>query len=590
MEGGVDLYHLPGCLANPYAKQIISEAAMSNTKSPHLHPPPPPPPAAGLFQDDEPLDRPTAPAQGPAANGGRGLVLSTQCEFPAVGRFTSRDRFAVLVHAKAPSDVSRAPLDLVTVLDVSDSMKGEKLALLKQAMCFVIDQLGPADRLSVVTFSNDASRLTRLARMSDAGKASAKIAVESLAVQGYTNIKQGIHVAAEVLAGRREKNVVAGMILLSDGHDNCGGTSVRPDGTKSYVNLVPPSLTVAAGSSRPAAPIHTFGFGTSHDAGAMHAVAEATGGTFSFVGDEAAIQDSFARCVGGLLSVAVQEARVAVTCLHRGVHVQEVKSGAYVSHVGADGHAATIDVGELYDGEERRFLVLVHVPRARSTEEVTRLIKASCTYREAATGQAARKVAAPAAVVQRPLELATLPAPSLDVERERVRLAAAEDIAAARTAADGGQNAGAARILESRLKAVEQSAPGAAGNDPTCEAIKEELRDLSARVGDRAEYQQTGRACLLAGMSSHAQQRASGMDVVPQSTSASATASKGGGSAYLTPKMEEMVEMSRESSRKRGGGGQHQQQTVGTSGQVKQAKIEVIEEEGQEAPRSTTSV
>ena len=94
---------------------------------------------------------------------------------------------------------------------------------------------------------------------------------------------------------------------------------------------------------------------------------------------------------------------------------------------------------------------------------------------------------------------------------------------------------------------MERSAPGAAGDDPTCEAIKEELRDLSARVGDRAEYEKTGRACLLAGMSSHAQQRASGMDV--QSTS------KGKASAYLTPKMEEMVEVSRESSgsAKRGG-------------------------------------
>jgi len=371
-------------------------------------------------------------------------------------------------------------------------------------------------------------------------------------------------VGAQVLAGRREKNAVAGMILLSDGQENCGGTSVRPDGTKSYVNLVPPSFTGAGSSSRPA-PIHTFGFGTDHDAAAMHAIAEATRGTFSFVGNQAAIQDSFARCVGGLLSVAAQEARVAVTCLHRGVHVQEVKSGAYGSHVSTDGRAAYIDVGELYDGEVRRFLVLVYVPRVRSTEEVTRLVKASCTYREAATGQA-RQVAARAAVVQRPLDLATLPAPSVDVERERVRLAAAEDIAAARVAADGGQNAGAVRILESRLKAVEQSAPGAAGNDPTCEAIKEELRDLSARVGDRAEYQQTGRACLLAGMSSHAQQRASGTDV--QSSSSK------GSSAYLTPKMEEMVEISRENSRKRGGGGS--QQPVGTSGQVKQPKIEEV--------------
>ncbi|XP_066385083.1 E3 ubiquitin-protein ligase WAV3-like [Miscanthus floridulus] len=219
---------------------------MSDTKGPHL--PAALPLSAGLYQDDEPLQRPTAPAQAPAANGR--LVLSTQCEFPALARATSRNRFTVLVHAKAPSNVARAPLDLVAVLDVSGSMKDEKLALVKQAMCFIIDQLGPADRLSVVTFSNDASCLTRLAGMSDAGKAPAKIAVESLAVQGSTNIRQGLRVGAEVLAGRREKNAVAGMILLSDGQENYGGTSVRTDGTKSYVNLVPSSFTGAGSRNR----------------------------------------------------------------------------------------------------------------------------------------------------------------------------------------------------------------------------------------------------------------------------------------------------------------------------------------------------
>lgn len=506
-------------------------------------------PAAGAYQDDDPLEHQTA-AQAPATNGG--LVLKTQCEFPALARGESRERFAVLVHAKAPADVPRAPLDLVTVLDVSTSMNGRRLALLKQAMRFVIDQLGPADRLCVVTFSGYASRLTRLARMSDAGKAAAKLAVESLAVQMGTNIREGLRLGAQVLGDRRQKNVVASMILLSDGQDTFVAPWTRLDGTKSYINLVPPSFAHAG--SRPA-PIHTFGFGTNHDAAAMHAVAEATAGTFSFIENQAAIQDSFARCIGGLLSVAVQKASIGVTCLHRGVRVQEVKSGCYGNRVGADGRAASISVGELYDDEERRFLVLVFVPRARATEEVTRLVKVSCTYRDTATGQTAH-VAAPAAVIQRPLELAGMAPPSMDVERERVRLEATEGIAAARVAADGGEHAGAARILDSRLKAVEQSAPGAAG-DPTCEALKEELRDLSSRVGDRQEYQQTGRACLLAGMSSHAQQRASGVDM--QSTSKP--------TAYLTPKMEEMVEASRD-SRKRG----NTQQPDGRMGQLKQIK------------------
>jgi hypothetical protein len=205
-----------------------------------------------------------------------------------------------------------------------------------------------------------------------------------------------------------------------------------------------------------------------------------------------------------LLSVAVQEARIAVTCLHRGVRVQEVKSGVYASNVGTDGRTASIEVGELYDDEERRFLLLVYVPRARPAESVTRLGKVTCAYRAAATGQAAH-AAAPAAIIQRPHELTDgMAVPSIEVELERVRLAATEDIAAARVAADGGQHAGAAGILKSRLKAVEQSSATGA-----CEALKEELEDLSTRVGDRREYQQTGRARLLAGMSSHAQQRAS---------------------------------------------------------------------------------
>jgi Mg-chelatase subunit ChlD len=75
------------------------------------------------------------------------------------------------MHVKAPGIADagvagdaqpRAPLDLVTVLDLSGSMSGHKLELLKQAMRFVIDNLGPDDRLSVVSFSSEARRVTRL--------------------------------------------------------------------------------------------------------------------------------------------------------------------------------------------------------------------------------------------------------------------------------------------------------------------------------------------------------------------------------------------------------------------------------------------
>jgi predicted NodU family carbamoyl transferase len=139
------------------------------------------------------------------------VQLKTRCEHPAVARDTARDSFAVLVHAKAPAatpELVAPPLDIVTVLDVSGSMAGYKLALLKQAMMsFVIDRLGPRDRLSIVAFACEARRILGLTRMSDGGKATAKAAVESLVTQAGTDIGGGLRVAAEVLDGRRHRNV-----------------------------------------------------------------------------------------------------------------------------------------------------------------------------------------------------------------------------------------------------------------------------------------------------------------------------------------------------------------------------------------------
>ncbi|KAK1687177.1 hypothetical protein QYE76_048025 [Lolium multiflorum] len=416
--------------------------------------------ARSTYEDDESLQESTVRANAAAATGGGAVVLTTHCEFPAVAKGAARENFAVLVHAKAPSAAAsaaaRAPLDLVTVLDVSGSMRGNKLELLKLAMGFVIDNLGPADRLSVVSFSDEAIRRIRLVRMSDQGKADAKLAVQSLVARGGTNIGEGLRVAAQVLDDRRGKNAVASIMLLSDGRD---AFTAGRNGAANYIRLVPSSLTYTGSGNRTPA-VHTFGFGADHDAAAMHTVAESTGGTFSFVEDEAVVQDSFAQCIGGLLTVTVQEARIEVSCLHPGVRVREVKSGRYDKRVDDGGRAASVDVGELYADEERRFLIFVDVPAAAGDHGVTRLVKVSCTYRDAATGQAAN-VAGDDAVVQRPVEVTDVE-PSMEVERERVRVAATEDMAAAREAADRGEHASGARILRSRLQAVQRSAPGAA--------------------------------------------------------------------------------------------------------------------------------
>jgi hypothetical protein len=374
----------------------------------------------------------------------------------------------------------RAPLDLVMALDISESMSEEKLELLKQAMRFIIGNLGPDDRLSVVCFHSKARRVTRLLCMTDAGKASSISAVESLTAGGSTNIAEGLRTAAKVLDERRHRNAVSSVVLLSDGQDSCTIVG-RQTGVGSYEALIPPSFLRT--DDEWSAPIHTFGFRNDHDAEAMHVIAEATGGTFSFIENEAVIQDAFAKCIGGLLSVVVQKARIAVTCVHPEVHVVSVKSGRYESRVDEDGRAASVRVGELYADEERRFLLFLTVPIAEATDgNSTGLVKVVCSYRDTATG-AELSVTAEDVVLTRPDEAGDAE-PSAEVERERVRVEAAEDITAARAAAERGAYQEAVEILENRQRAVSQSGDG----DAVIVALSAELRDMRGRVSSRQSY------------------------------------------------------------------------------------------------------
>lgn len=60
-----------------------------------------------------------------AASNGWPLVLAVHCKDPTVAHGCSRDKFPMLMHAKAPGAVAtnqRVPVDHVTVLGMSGSM------------------------------------------------------------------------------------------------------------------------------------------------------------------------------------------------------------------------------------------------------------------------------------------------------------------------------------------------------------------------------------------------------------------------------------------------------------------------------------
>lgn len=468
----------------------------------------------------------------------RTVDIKAYPEYSAISKMAPEENFSILIHLKAsaahqrtnpgPEQLQqpspRASADLVTVLDISGSMAGTKLALLKQAMGFVIHNLGPCDRLSVVAFSSTARRLFPLRRMTEAGKQHALQAVHSLMSGGGTNIAEGLRKAAIVIQERREMNPVCSIILLSDGQDTYLASSRLPD----YQSLVPSSIR--GNSAGHHLPIHAFGFGADHDSVTMHSISEASCGTFSFIESERAIQDSFAQCIGGLLSVAAQELVVEFECLYPGVRLTAINSGSYASQV-VDPMKGSISVGDLYADEERDFLVTLHVPPA--TEDIIVLLKVGCSYKDPLSKETVDLIGEDV-TVQR-LESISERSLSVEVDREKNRVWAAEAMAEARSAAEQGDLSEAVSVLEARRVILSESLAGRSG-DPLCISLDAEMKEMQERMESRQRYEESGRAYVLSGLSSHSWQRATARGGSTDSTSLV--------HSYQTPSMVDMLQRS----------------------------------------------
>ncbi|KAL3630523.1 hypothetical protein CASFOL_023507 [Castilleja foliolosa] len=462
-------------------------------------------------------------------------------EFDAVAASESKDDFKVLIRLKAPplsEEARRAPVDLVMVLDVSGSMADPnvngsmvypnvsgsmayttKLDLLKRAACFVIDQLGHSDRLSIVSFHSVADINFALHEMTDQGRAAAKQVVNSLIASGGTNIVEGLTRGFQVLNARLHPNPVTSILLLSDGQDiyrkpsdyHFGGTD------KGHQTI----------------PIHAFGFGTDHNPVVMNVIADSSGGTFSFIESYELVQDAFARCIGGLLSVVVRELHLTLRSASQGVAIKLIPSGRHFSEISNGGSRGTINVGDLYADEEKEFLVNICVPvYVNNNERTTPLLDITCSYIDELSSS---RVQMESCEIRRPgVPLLCDVKVKLEVDRQKSRLDAVDGLAEAQRAADTGDLEGARAILSKRIKSVQASASRQAG-DGLLVKLEDEMKKTEEKMGSKSTYERAGRAYVLSSISAHANQRATTSGKVASSND-----------AYVTPNMANMVEKSQQ--------------------------------------------
>ncbi|XP_021364811.1 inter-alpha-trypsin inhibitor heavy chain H3-like [Mizuhopecten yessoensis] len=129
------------------------------------------------------------------------------------------------VHFFAPSGIEPKPKDVVFILDKSGSMRGRKMAQLKQAMSTILSHIPTEDRVNILTFSSGIHRWGNFEKFLPATPANIKRAttyVNHVSAGGGTNIEGAIRRGVALLDERTDKTRAPVLIFLTDGEPTVG--------------------------------------------------------------------------------------------------------------------------------------------------------------------------------------------------------------------------------------------------------------------------------------------------------------------------------------------------------------------------------
>ena len=236
------------------------------------------------------------------------------------------------------------PLNFSLVLDTSGSMSGEKIQRLKDAVKYVIDQLGDDDIISIIRFSSGASTLIGSQRVRTSDKQSLKRKVDQLDADGGTNMAPAMRTGLAEIQKEWSENRINRMVLLTDGQ-----TQGESD-----------CLKMADEAGRKRIPIIALGIGTDWNEKLLQDIGTRSGGQADYIAKPQEIGQFFQSTVQAMQAAVVQNA-VLTLRLVAGVTPRKVwRVVPIIADLGyspISDRAITVPLGELEKGQGQALLV-----------------------------------------------------------------------------------------------------------------------------------------------------------------------------------------------------------------------------------------
>jgi Ca-activated chloride channel family protein len=238
----------------------------------------------------------------------------------------------------------RTPVNVGFVIDRSGSMQGVRMAQARAAAIAALKRLDAGDIASVVTFDNQIDVLVPAQPVADQSAFTDRIG--QLAARGSTAIHAGLLKGADEVRRFKDNRRLNRIVLLSDGLANVGPS--RPDDfAKLGRDLLGEGISVS-----------TIGLGLDYNEDLMLALARASDGNHTFVGEATDLIQVFNREFDDVLASCAQTVSIDVE-LRPGVRaVRALSRQADIS-----GQQAQFRLNQVYQATEHYVLLELELDR-----------------------------------------------------------------------------------------------------------------------------------------------------------------------------------------------------------------------------------
>lgn len=247
-----------------------------------------------------------------------------------------------------PAQSTRPGQAIQVVLDRSGSMEGQPLDAAKGSLLKLVSRLAPQDAFGLVAFDDSAIVIVPTRTMADHHMPSLRKSIRDLQTGGSTDISAGYLMGLRELT-RVQASGGSTLLLISDGHANAGEQD-----PKFFQEVSTKSATEKVTTS-------TIGLGNGYDETILEALAQGGGGAHRFAGSIDEAVGAIAAEVDDLLDKTIVNAVLRVTptsAMSGAPAIEIVQRLPYWK----DGETFVVQLGDLYSGENRRFIIDLDVP------------------------------------------------------------------------------------------------------------------------------------------------------------------------------------------------------------------------------------